>query len=298
MKVSGIPYIQGRNAYTDADRAKYGIAIHNTANDATARAEADYATRRTDGVSSHFYVDDTEVIQSLDTDSRAGHAGSNTGNENAVAVEITGTNDKSRDWWLDNVNWTLLGSVLAQVVAQYGVELRRASVSEMKSRPKVRAFYGHDDMRQAWAGTTHTDPGANFPWDRLFSAVGGEDVGACERVDHILETGQRPEGNQTADGGKAINWLVRMLGDAAGPGEPGDSRSIMTKIDLLLSQMEELLDRPPVDAEELAEALAGNAQFVQDLAAALAPLLQTQAFNVSLTGSMSGSMSGSATPGS
>jgi hypothetical protein len=41
----------------------------------------------------------------------------------------------------------------------------------MKSNPKVRAFYGHDDMRRAWGGTTHTDPGGGFPWDRLFAAV-------------------------------------------------------------------------------------------------------------------------------
>ena len=91
MRVPGVPYVQGRNAYTDADGTKYGIAIHNTANDATAEGEASYATRRTDGISSHFYCDADSLIQSLDTTSRAGHAGSSEGNQHAVAVEITGT---------------------------------------------------------------------------------------------------------------------------------------------------------------------------------------------------------------
>lgn len=169
MKVSGIKYIQGRNAYSASP--KYGIAIHNTSNDAPASGEASYATKRPDGVSSHFYADNKEVIQSLDTVSRAGHAGSSTGNYNAVAVEITGVNAKSRQWWIDNVNWNELGRVLAEVCKFYGISVRRASVAEMKANPKVKAFYSHNDMRLAWGGTTHTDPGDNFPWDVLFTAV-------------------------------------------------------------------------------------------------------------------------------
>jgi N-acetyl-anhydromuramyl-L-alanine amidase AmpD len=172
MRLSGVPYVQGRNSYPDRDGgAKYGIAIHNTSNDASARSEAAYATRRTDGVSSHLYCDNVEVIQSLDTDARAGHAGSSAGNENAIAVEITGVNSWTRNDWLADVAWARLGAALAQVVKRYGIAVRRATVAEMRANPKVRAFYSHDDMRQAWGGTTHTDPGPGFPWDRLFGAV-------------------------------------------------------------------------------------------------------------------------------
>lgn len=169
--VSGIKFVAGRNDYGDRDGTKYGIAIHNTSNTASAANEASYATRRTDGTSSHFYCDDTEVIQSLDTKYRAGHAGSYEGNEHAVAVEITGTNDKTRAWWIANVAWDQLGRVLAAVCRKYDIEPRRASVAEMKANPRVRAFYSHDDMRRAWGGTTHTDPGGNFPWDHLFTTV-------------------------------------------------------------------------------------------------------------------------------
>lgn len=171
MKVSGIHFVQGKNAYSDVDGKKYGIAVHNTANNASAVAEASYATRRTDGVSAQFYADRTTVIQSLDTNTRAGHAGSSIGNDNAIAFEFTGTNDKSRQWWLENVNWSLVGRVTADVCRYHNIEVRRASVAEMKTNPKVRAFYSHDDMRRAWGGTTHTDPGPNFPWDVLFANV-------------------------------------------------------------------------------------------------------------------------------
>ena len=171
MRIPGVPYVQGRNDYADSDGRKYGIAIHNTSNDATAEGEASYATRRTDGISAHLYVDRDSIVQSLDTGDRAGHAGSSNGNNHAVAVEITGVNGWTRQQWLDRVAWSKLGAALAHVVRKYGIAVRRASVAEMKSNPRVKAFYGHDDMRRAWGGTTHTDPGPNFPWDRLFQAV-------------------------------------------------------------------------------------------------------------------------------
>lgn len=175
MRIPGVPYVQGRNNYEDSDGRKYGIAIHNTSNDASDTQEASYATRRTDGTSSHLYVDHDSVTQSLDTAARAGHAGSWQGNDHAISVEITGANGWTRDRWLRSVAWDKLGAALAHVIRHHwpdgSFKVRRATVTEMKSNPKVKAFYGHDDMRRAWDGTTHTDPGPNFPWDRLFQAV-------------------------------------------------------------------------------------------------------------------------------
>lgn len=189
MRIPNVKYVQGRNSYDDKDDWKYGVAIHNTSNDASAADEASYATRRTDGVSAHLYVDDREIIQSIDLLARTGHAGSNNGNEHAVSVEVTGLNSWSRDKWLKSVNWSALGSALAWVCGQFGITVRRASVSEMRSNPKVKAFYSHDDMRQAWGGTDHTDPGPNFPWDRLFEAVlsGGAPPATAAEEDALPE---------------------------------------------------------------------------------------------------------------
>jgi N-acetyl-anhydromuramyl-L-alanine amidase AmpD len=191
MRVPGIVYVQGRNDYPDHDGRKYGIAIHNTSNNASDTGEASYASRRTDGVSSHFYVDRDSVTQSIDTDDRVGHAGSTEGNNNAIAVEITGGNGKTRGWWLENVAWAKLGAVLAHVIKTdpdyRGFRVRRATVAEMKTNPKIKAFYGHDDMRRAWGGTDHTDPGPNFPWDRLFQAVNAA-LGSSDTEDDDMLT--------------------------------------------------------------------------------------------------------------
>lgn len=175
MKVPGIPFHQGRNQYSDRDGKKFGIAIHNTSNTASDTAESLYADHRTDGTSSHFYVDKDSVTQSIDTNYRVGHAGSYEGNEHAIAFEITGTNDKSREWWLNNVAWSKLAYVISYMLKHdpdlANFQIRRASVSEMKANPRIKAFYSHNDMRLAWGGTTHTDPGPNFPWDKLIASV-------------------------------------------------------------------------------------------------------------------------------
>lgn len=175
MKVPGIPFVAGRNKYTDRDGKKYGIAIHNTSNDASDEGEASYATRRTDGVGSHFYADGDSVTQSIDTDYRTGHAGSYEGNEHAIAYELTGGNAMSREWWIKNIAWDKVAYTIAYQLKHdpdfVGFQIRRASVAEMKTNPKIKAFYGHNDMRLAWGGTLHTDPGPNFPWDVLIAAV-------------------------------------------------------------------------------------------------------------------------------
>lgn len=156
--------------YTGSYSKKRYIAIHNTSNDAPARNEASYAKRRTDSVSSHYYVDGTDLIQSLNTDYRAWHAGSSTGNTYAIAYEIVGTNSKSREWWLKNVDWDALAKSIARDMKHFGIENRRLTASQMKDG-KSTGIVTHDDMRRAWGGTTHTDPGSNFPMDHLMAKV-------------------------------------------------------------------------------------------------------------------------------
>lgn len=267
MRVQGIPYVQGRNAYTDVDGRKYGIAIHNTSNNATAENEALYATRRTDGTSSHFYVDNDSIIQSLDTNSRAGHAGSQQGNNNAIAFEITGTNDKSRQWWLDNVAWVPLGHVLALLCVSYDITVRRASVTEMKANQFVQAFYSHNDMRLAWGGTDHTDPGPNFPWDRLFqvtnAALMGEDMEQTEKLIGNQAYPNRAVGDALADVENLTDTLMWANPQYARRQPEAGSMldklgKMVTSYPLLLAQLTALAGKDFVDeAAIVAGVLAG-----------------------------------------
>ena len=229
------------------------IAIHNTANDATAEGEASYAKRRDDSVSSHYYVDNNSILQSLDTALRAYHAGSTTGNSYAIAYEITGTNGKSRTWWLANVAWPLLARQVATDCREHDIEPRLLTVAEIKAGSKT-GIITHDQMRQAWGGTTHTDPGANFPLDHLLALVQAE-----------LEVDMQVD--LTAAAVKAVRDAI-MNGDAdEAPGSGGDQQS-WRKWDLTLEGVQKLLARPPVEPAPVD---------VAALAAALAPHVQAAA---------------------
>jgi N-acetyl-anhydromuramyl-L-alanine amidase AmpD len=260
MRVPGVPFVQGRNSFTDADGKHFGIAIHNTsnANLASAEDEADFATRRTDGISAHFYCDKNSIVQSLDTNARAGHAGSTEGNQNSIAVEITGLNSFTRQRWLDSVAWDKLASTLAFVIRTdpdyAGFTVRRASVAELRADPKIKAFYGHDDMRRAFGGTTHTDPGANFPWDHLIAVV---KAALDEQEDDMFSDNDR---NALTSANFRAMGVYQDLDEITFKTVNGVSRTEANKAKVARQALErkvaELAARPQLDIDELAEAIA------------------------------------------
>jgi hypothetical protein len=154
---------------------KRGITFHNTSNprNASAKDEATYAKRRTDA-SAHFYVDGTEVIQALNTDLGAGHAGSGWPNEHCIAYEITGQNSWTRDRWLKDVAWEAMAAQVARDCKHWGIPARWLTVAQLKAGE--RGFSTHDDCRKAFGGTDHTDPGPQFPKQHLIDLLGGSDM--------------------------------------------------------------------------------------------------------------------------
>jgi len=269
MKVPGIPFIQGRNRYGTS--TKYAIAIHCTANTASARNEASYATRRTDGVSAHFFADDREVIQSLDTADIAGHAGSTEGNTYAIAVEITGLTSWSRDRWLKSVAWGQLAQVLAAVSRHHNIPPVRVTVAEMKANPRVRGAYDHNQMRQAWGGTDHTDPGPNFPWDHLLrvwqDAMKGDGMAtAKELVDALLKADRITNDINPGEPGKpgynpemTVAWALRYATHATLAHR--EVKALRGEIAELRTAVRQLAERPApgqppeIDYDQLAAAL-------------------------------------------
>jgi hypothetical protein len=55
--------------------------------------------------------------------------------------------------------------------ARYGIPMRRCTVADLLARRPGHTT--HDQCRIAFGGTTHTDPGPNFPWDYLFGLLAG-----------------------------------------------------------------------------------------------------------------------------
>ncbi len=203
----------------------------------------------------------TEVIQSLDTKAKAGHAGSTAGNEHSIAFEITGMTTWTRQKWLASVCWPLLSRVIAILCHEYGIQPRHATVAQMRANPRVLAFYDHDDMRQAWGSTTHTDPGPNFPWDHLLSLVRAE-----------LEDTMTPDQFLALLGDQRVQALLRalpwqypvtpqlsMLNALAGPtGLFAQTAQLSGQVAGLMNLVQELAARPssPVTPEQLAQLIA------------------------------------------
>jgi hypothetical protein len=155
------------------------------------------------------------------------------------------------------------------VCRTYGIAVRRASAAEMQANSKVKAFYSHDDMRRAWGVTDHTDPGPNFPWDRLLAAVNAalnpqeDDVNLTDTVPGtgtaVTKGADRTVGDILKD---VANLRAAFIGEAPaaavgyGPATP-------------LGQLLALAAAGPAKPVDLAA-----------LAQALAPLLQVEGVEV------------------
>ena len=66
------------------------IVVHNTANDASARNEIAYMTNNDYEISFHYAVDDVEIVQGIEEDRNAWHAGdgNGVGNREGIGIEI------------------------------------------------------------------------------------------------------------------------------------------------------------------------------------------------------------------
>lgn len=159
--------------YGTSSLAKWYIAVHNTSNTASAEDEADYARRRTDNISSHYYADADTIIQMLDTKLQAWHAGSTQGNQHAISYEFTGLNSWTREKWLANVDWDKAARQMARDCKAHDIDAKTLTIAQMNDG-RSTGIVTHDQMRRAWGGTTHTDPGPNFPMDHLLAKVRAE----------------------------------------------------------------------------------------------------------------------------
>lgn len=168
----------------DGKAVRY-IVIHYTAGaerSTSAEDGAAYDARRTDGTSTHYFVDSNSVVQCVLTRNRA-NAARGKGNRLGIQYELCGT-VQTRAQWLDAASLPTLKNAARQVARdckKYGIPARRLTVAETRrawtefpNGPK--GIVGHVDCTKAYPedGGDHTDPGTGFPWDVFLGLVKAE----------------------------------------------------------------------------------------------------------------------------
>jgi N-acetyl-anhydromuramyl-L-alanine amidase AmpD len=161
------------------------VVIHYTAGaerSTSAEDGAAYDARRTDGTSTHYFVDQNSIVQCVRTTDRANAARSK-GNRLGIQYELCGT-VQTRAQWLDAASSATLRLAARQVARdcrKYGIPVRRLTVAETRRAwtefPNgPRGIVGHVDCTNAYPedGGDHTDPGPQFPWDLFLDLVQAE----------------------------------------------------------------------------------------------------------------------------
>lgn len=175
--------------YAGPARARYGwyskryMVIHCTSNDASPAAECAFARTRTDGVGLHFASDPSTVLQGLESWYGTGHVGSTVGNRYGISWEFTGFTGWSTSYWQDCIDRA--ASSMALVMARWNIPHRWLTDAQLRDGVS-RGLVTHLQCSRVLGGSTHTDPGPNFPPLYLINALNGGANVALEPIEMLL----------------------------------------------------------------------------------------------------------------
>ncbi len=119
----------------------------------------------------HFAVDCDSIVQSVRLCDVAWHAPG--ANRDGIGIEQAGRAAQGGVQWEDDYSTRMLERT-AQLVARLcrltGIPVVRLGPSDLV-RAGTRGVCGHHDVTLAFMKSTHTDPGAAYPWDRVLGRV-------------------------------------------------------------------------------------------------------------------------------
>lgn len=149
------------------------IVIHTTEGSEHARSAEDgnaYDARRTDGTSTHVFVDTDTVVQEVNSSDRA-HAALAVGNNRGYQIELCGKAAQTASQWSDAssaAELLLAAQHCARVALKLGIPPRWLNRTQVLARE--RGFVTHKNITD-WIAGSHTDPGPNFPFTVFMNMV-------------------------------------------------------------------------------------------------------------------------------
>lgn len=134
--------------------------------DATARYFRESVTRPS---SAHYVVDPGATRQVVYDSVEAYHAPPNRG---SIGVELCDPQTGPETRWADDAHEAMLrraARLVARLCLANGVPITKLGPADLLAGK--HGICGHVDVSNAWHQTTHTDPGAGFPWPHFMQLV-------------------------------------------------------------------------------------------------------------------------------
>lgn len=150
------------------------IVMHTTEGSyhgTSAEDGAAYDARRTDGTSTHYFMDSNSTIQCVRTTDRS-HTARASGNKIGIHYELCGRAAFTAAQWANAYGNAMLlraAKQAARDAKKYGIPVVKLTPAQVKAGQK--GFCGHHDITLAFGESTHTDPGPNFPWTTFLAMV-------------------------------------------------------------------------------------------------------------------------------
>jgi hypothetical protein len=128
------------------------------------------------GTSAHKVVDQDSICEGVKRNIIAWHVGPG-GNGLYIGYEFCGSASWDYATWRQPEQLAMIANAapyIADDLRYCGAPARWLSIAQVAALQK--GLLTHNDVRLALGGTTHTDPGANFPYAELLAAINGQPV--------------------------------------------------------------------------------------------------------------------------
>lgn len=156
------------------------VVIIHTTDGSEGRQSAEngaaYDKTRTDGTSTHLFVDQDSIAQEVEFKDEA-HAARSHGNDVGLQIEVCGLAKQTAAQWNDAASRGTIEQLIiacVEIRGLYGKDrFPLVNLTPAQLRAGKRGFAEHYDATLAWPEDDgdHTDPGPNFPWSRLFDGI-------------------------------------------------------------------------------------------------------------------------------
>jgi peptidoglycan hydrolase-like protein with peptidoglycan-binding domain len=178
MDLESIKYVQAKNYTKGRSVPPSLIVIHDMeAGEYSTTAEncaSYFAGANAPRASAHYSCDNDSTVCSVKPDDTAWHTGHTGTNNCGIGIEQAGYASQSPDDWADGYSTQMIegqvGPLVRALCDRYGIPVRFLDANALRGG-EFSGITSHREISFAFVKGGHTDPGPDYPWDKLFNAI-------------------------------------------------------------------------------------------------------------------------------